>query len=122
MDLDPAAHSGRARYCRRADRGMLRGGAACLTGRPTMKSGPVAITGLRTIVERFDHVLLDHWGTLHEGEAIFPEAYECVARLRETGKKVLVVSNSGKRANDNEQRLAALGLPPEAYDGVLSSG
>ena len=23
-----------------------------------MKSGPVAITGLRTIVERFDHVLL----------------------------------------------------------------
>ena len=45
-----------------------------------------------------------------------------MARLRETGKKVLVVSNSGKRAHANEQRLAALGLPPEAYDGVLSSG
>jgi HAD superfamily hydrolase (TIGR01459 family) len=87
-----------------------------------MKSGPVAITGLRTIVERFDHVLLDQWGTLHKGEAIFPEAYECVVRLREAGKKVLVLSNSGKRANDNEQRLAALGLPPEVYDGVLSSG
>lgn len=87
-----------------------------------MKSGPVAITGLRTIVERFDHVLLDQWGTLHKGEAIFPEAYECVARLRDAGKEVLVLSNSGKRANDNEQRLAALGLPPEAYDGVLSSG
>ena len=77
-----------------------------------MKSGPVAITGLRTIVERFDHVLLDQWGTLHKGEAIFPEAYECVARLREAGKKVLVLSNSGKRANDNEQRLAALGCRP----------
>jgi len=87
-----------------------------------MKDLPLAIPGLRAIVERFDHVLLDQWGTLHEGRAIFPEAYECVARLREAGKRVLVLSNSGKRAHDNELRLAALGLPPDAYDGVLSSG
>ena len=45
-----------------------------------------------------------------------------MARLRDAGKEALALSNSGKRANDNEQRLAALGLPPEAYDGVLSSG
>jgi len=87
-----------------------------------MKGLPFTITGLRVIVDRFDHVLLDQWGTLHEGKAIFPEAYECVARLREAGKRVLVLSNSGKRAHDNELRLAALGLPPDAYDGVLSSG
>jgi HAD superfamily hydrolase (TIGR01459 family) len=87
-----------------------------------MRDLPLAIPGLRAIVERFDHVLLDQWGTLHEGRAIFPEAYECVARLRQAGKRVLVLSNSGKRAHDNELRLAALGLPPDAYDGVLSSG
>lgn len=87
-----------------------------------MNDLPLAMPGLRAIVERFDHVLLDQWGTLHEGKAIFPEAYECVARLREAGKRVLVLSNSGKRAHDNELRLAALGLPPDAYDGVLSSG
>lgn len=87
-----------------------------------MKAGPVTITGLRAIVERFDHVLLDQWGTLHEGKAIFPEAHECVARLREAGKRVLVLSNSGRRAHDNELRLAALGLPNDAYDGMLSSG
>jgi len=87
-----------------------------------MKNLPLAIPGLRAIVERFDHVLLDQWGTLHEGRAIFPQAYECVARLREAGKRVLVLSNSGKRAHDNELRLAALGLPPDAHDGVLSSG
>jgi HAD superfamily hydrolase (TIGR01459 family) len=87
-----------------------------------MKDLPLAIPGLRAIVERFDHVLLDQWGTLHEGTAMFPEAYECVARLREAGKRVLVLSNSGKRAHENELRLAALGLPSHAYDGVLSSG
>ncbi|HLZ06143.1 MAG TPA: TIGR01459 family HAD-type hydrolase [Bradyrhizobium sp.] len=87
-----------------------------------MTTGPVAITGLRAIAGRFDHVLLDQWGTLHEGKAIFPQAYECVARLRQAGKRVLVLSNSGRRADDNQQRLAALGLPSDAYDGMLSSG
>jgi HAD superfamily hydrolase (TIGR01459 family) len=87
-----------------------------------MRAGPIAITGLGAIADRFDHVLLDQWGTLHEGRAILPAAYDCVAKLRHAGKRVLALSNSGKRADDNQKRLAALGLPREAYDGVLSSG
>ncbi|GIQ78823.1 TIGR01459 family HAD-type hydrolase [Bradyrhizobium sp. RD5-C2] len=87
-----------------------------------MKADATAIAGLHAIVDRFDHVLLDQWGTLHEGLAVFPAALDCVARLREAGKRILILSNSGKRASSNQRRLAALGLPPEAYDGVLSSG
>ncbi|WP_316396301.1 TIGR01459 family HAD-type hydrolase [Bradyrhizobium sp. 33ap4] len=87
-----------------------------------MKADATAIAGLHAIVDRFDHVLLDQWGTLHEGLAVFPAALECVARLREAGKRILVLSNSGKRAGSNQRRLATLGLPPDAYDGVLSSG
>lgn len=87
-----------------------------------MKADATAIAGLHTIADRFDHVLLDQWGTLHEGMAVFPPALDCVARLREAGKRILILSNSGKRAGSNQRRLAALGLPPEAYDGVLSSG
>jgi HAD superfamily hydrolase (TIGR01459 family) len=80
------------------------------------------ITGLREIADRFDHVLLDQWGALHEGKGLFPAARDCVAALHERGKTVLVLSNSGKRADDNLRRLTGLGLPPETYDGVLSSG
>jgi HAD superfamily hydrolase (TIGR01459 family) len=87
-----------------------------------MNAGTIAISGLRAVIDRFDHVLLDQWGTLHEGKAIFPAARECVTRLREAGKRVLVLSNSGKRASRNQERLAALGLSPEAYNGILSSG
>jgi len=82
----------------------------------------IEIPGLRAIADRFDHVLLDQWGTLHEGKAVFPAAYDCVTRLREADKRVMVLSNSGKRASGNQRRLATLGLPPEAYDGVLTSG
>jgi HAD superfamily hydrolase (TIGR01459 family) len=87
-----------------------------------MKAGPIEISGLGAIADRFDHVLLDQWGTLHRGRTISPAAYDCVTKLRDAGKRVLALSNSGKRADANEQRLAALGLPREIYDGVLSSG
>jgi HAD superfamily hydrolase (TIGR01459 family) len=87
-----------------------------------MNVGTIAISGLRAIADRFDHVLLDQWGTLHEGKTIFPAARECVTRLREAGKRVLILSNSGKRVSSNQERLATLGLSPEAYDGILSSG
>ena len=43
-----------------------------------MTEAPVAITGLGAIADRFDHVLLDQWGTLHEGRAIPPAACDCV--------------------------------------------
>jgi len=80
------------------------------------------IAGLHAIIDRFDHVLLDQWGPLHQGEAVFPAARDCVARLRAAGKRVLVLSNSGRRAADNAQRLATLGLAAEAYDGIITSG
>ncbi|MEZ5830553.1 MAG: TIGR01459 family HAD-type hydrolase [Dongiaceae bacterium] len=80
------------------------------------------IAGMRAIADRFDHVLLDQWGALHEGGAVFPEARACVRSLRAAGKRVLILSNSGRRSEDNVERLADLGLPPEEHDGVLTSG
>jgi|SoiMethySBSTD1v2_1073268.scaffolds.fasta_scaffold01040_7 HAD superfamily hydrolase (TIGR01459 family) len=80
------------------------------------------VAGLGAIADRFDHVLLDQWGTLHEGKAVFSEARDCVRALRAAGKRVLILSNSGRRSDDNAERLADLGLPPSEHDGVLTSG
>lgn len=81
-----------------------------------------SIAGLREIADRFDHVLLDQWGTVHEGKAVFPEARSCIRALRTAGKRVVILSNSGKRSDDNAERLAKLGLPRNEHDGVLTSG
>jgi HAD superfamily hydrolase (TIGR01459 family) len=88
----------------------------------TLARKPEAIAGLHEILDRFDHVLLDQWGALHEGQAVSPAARDCVARLRAAGKHVVILSNSGKRALDNERRLAKLGLPRGEYDLLLTSG
>lgn len=83
---------------------------------------PIAIAGLHEIADRFDGVLLDQWGALHDGRQVFPAARHCVERLHAAGKRILILSNSGKRADDNIRRLAALGLPSAAYDALLTSG
>jgi HAD superfamily hydrolase (TIGR01459 family) len=84
---------------------------------------PIAsIAGLREIADRFDCVLLDLWGTLHQGKAVFPAARGCVRALRAAGKRVLILSNSGRRSDDNAEWLAGLGLPADEHDGVLTSG
>lgn len=88
----------------------------------TSKEWPMVIPGLSAIAERFDHVLLDQWGVLHHGRAVFPEARDAVRALKRAGKRVLVLSNSGKRAAENAARLAGLGLPEDAYDGIVTSG
>lgn len=87
-----------------------------------MRADAFEIDGLHAVADRFDHVLLDQWGTLHDGRAVFAPARDCVARLRESGKRVLVLSNSGKRARLNAGRLSNLGLVPDGYDGMLTSG
>ncbi|WP_315720870.1 MULTISPECIES: TIGR01459 family HAD-type hydrolase [unclassified Bradyrhizobium] len=87
-----------------------------------MTAAACEISGLSAIADRFDHVLLDQWGTLHDGRMVFPAALDCVVKLRQAGKHILVLSNSGKRASPNAERLARLGLPRAAYDGILTSG
>ena len=83
---------------------------------------PVVIRGLSDVADRFDHALLDQWGVLRRGDAVSAGVRDAVAALRRAGKRMLVLSNSGKRAAANAARLAGLGLAPEAYDGLLSSG
>ncbi|MEA2782965.1 MAG: hypothetical protein QOK29_4509 [Rhodospirillaceae bacterium] len=86
------------------------------------RSAPAYIDGLAAIADHFDHVLLDQWGVLHDGQRIFPGVRNAIAALKGAGKRVLVLSNSGKRAAENATRLARLGLPGDAYDGIVTSG
>ncbi len=51
-----------------------------------------------------------------------PDALECLAELRAAGKRVVLLSNSGKRAAINRQRLAELGIGAELYDALVTSG
>ena len=38
--------------------------------------------GVAELAERYDHFLIDQWGVLHDGHAAYPDAIDCLRRLR----------------------------------------
>lgn len=80
------------------------------------------IVGLREIADQFDLFLVDQYGVLHDGVAAHPGAIDGLARIASSGRKVIVLTNSGKGTAANLRRLATLGFAGSNLDAVLSSG
>lgn len=80
------------------------------------------LDGLAPLASRYDAFILDMWGVIHDGVAVYPGVTDCLARLRRLGKTVVVLSNAPRRNTDVATRAEALGLPRHLYDDVTSSG
>lgn len=83
---------------------------------------PVLIDSLEEVLESFDVVALDQWGVLHNGSTCYPGACEAMEMLQASGKEILILSNSGKRADLNLERIGKMGLPVETISRVVTSG
>ena len=83
---------------------------------------PDEIPGLSSLIDRYDAFFLDQYGVLHDGSAPYPGALDCLEKLSVAGKQVVILSNSGKRAAENEARMARLGFDVSRWNLFLSSG
>jgi HAD superfamily hydrolase (TIGR01459 family) len=77
---------------------------------------------LREIAPEYDGVILDLWGVLHDGSKPFPGVLDALARLKSAGKRLAILSNAPRRAHLVASRLTEIGIPPELYDHIHSSG
>ncbi|MEL6915476.1 MAG: TIGR01459 family HAD-type hydrolase [Pseudomonadota bacterium] len=77
---------------------------------------------LLAVARRYDAVVLDQWGVLHDGTAPYPGAVEALEALARAGVRLAVLSNSGKRAAPNAERIARIGFPSELFETVMTSG
>jgi HAD superfamily hydrolase (TIGR01459 family) len=80
------------------------------------------LRGIADLADRFDVFILDQFGVLHDGVAPYPGAVEALVKLKNAGRRTLLLSNSGKRSAPNEARLVKLGFMPGSWDHFLSSG
>jgi HAD superfamily hydrolase (TIGR01459 family) len=80
------------------------------------------IGGLREIVDQFDLVLVDQYGVLHDGVAAYPGAIDGLIKFASHGRKIVVLTNSGKSSGENRARLDALGFADSGFNAVVSSG
>ena len=74
---------------------------------------------LKYLIDLFDIFLVDQFGVLIDGNGACPGAVDALTSLIKSGRTVVVLTNSGKRASHTVKRLEHSGFPPLH---VVSSG
>ena len=75
------------------------------------------------IASRYQAILCDVWGVVHNGVRTFRA---CVLRpwrrAREQGLAVVLITNAPRPSPDVVEQLKSLGVPAGAWDAVVTSG
>jgi HAD superfamily hydrolase (TIGR01459 family) len=83
---------------------------------------PPVIDRFAALAPRYDVLLSDVWGVVHNGLAAFPEACDALARFRAAGGSVILITNAPRPGEVVMRMLDRLAVPRAAYDGIVSSG
>ena len=79
-------------------------------------------TGLSALSDRYDIVLCDVWGVIHNGVQSFPEACDALAQWGDKVGPVVLISNAPRPSADVVSQLDSLGVPRAAWSGFVTSG
>ena len=78
---------------------------------------------LNDIADRYDALLCDVWGVMHNGRNLFEPAIEALIKFRETGKPVVLITNAPvPGAIVKSHHFDRLNVPSNCYDTIVSSG
>jgi len=85
-------------------------------------TSPKLVAGLAALADRYDVLLCDVWGVIHNGREAFPVACEALARFRAAGGEVVLISNAPRPNAQVIAQMDALGVPREAWSLIVTSG
>jgi len=80
------------------------------------------IAGLSEIAARYEVVLSDIWGVVHNGRESFDAATDALAAFRRRGGTVILITNAPRPSGPIVEQLVELRVPRQAYDGIVTSG
>jgi len=80
------------------------------------------LQSLSDIADRYDAVLCDVWGVVHNGREAYRPACAALQRWRAAGKYVILLTNVPKPRGPIPGQLDRLGVPREAWDAIVTSG
>jgi len=81
-----------------------------------------ALSGLSEIADRYDVLLCDVWGVVHDGIAAHPAAVAALSAFRAKGGVVVLITNAPRPAGPLIAMLDRLGVARTAWDRLISSG
>lgn len=88
----------------------------------TSQSRPLHVEGLQPLADRYDLILCDVWGVLHNGVKAYEAASDALTRFRAQGGRVVLVSNAPRPGASVGTQLDGFQVPRTAYDAIVTSG
>jgi len=85
-------------------------------------TSPTPISGLSELTARYDVLLCDVWGVIHNGRESFPAACAALARFRAEVGPVILISNAPRPHPPIVEQLDSLGVPRAAWTQLITSG
>jgi HAD superfamily hydrolase (TIGR01459 family) len=83
---------------------------------------PPFIDHFSELAPRYDVLLSDVWGIVHNGLAAHPDAGAALRRFRERGGTVVLITNAPRPGDVVARQVDGFGVDRLAYDGIVSSG
>lgn len=80
------------------------------------------ITHFAALATRYEALLCDAWGVIHNGVTLFDGAAEALRQFRAECGPVIILTNAPRPSRIIPAQLDRLGLPRDTYDGVVTSG
>lgn len=80
------------------------------------------LSNFAEISANYNLALVDLWGCVHNGQAIYPAAEAALQGFRKAGGCVVLVTNSPRPTIGVQAQLDGMGLARDAYDGIATSG
>lgn len=88
----------------------------------TNSSRPPAVSGLSALAPKYRFLLSDVWGVVHDGVRAFPASVAALARFRETGGKVVLITNAPRMKPQVLEQFDRLSVGRDAFDDLVTSG
>lgn len=77
--------------------------------------------GMGDLIDRFDGLILDQWGVLHNGAALYDGVPAFLRAARDRGVPTAILTNSSKGERPNRERLRRLGVDDDLYGPLIST-
>ena len=74
------------------------------------------------LIGHYDAYIIDQWGVLHDGKTPYPGVSDCLKELKAAGKQLILLSNSSKRKRSSFKGLKKVGIDPNAFAEIVTSG
>ncbi len=87
-----------------------------------MAEMPETIATLDQFSGRYEAIICDVWGVLHNGVTHSSAAASALARARANGLPVVLVTNAPRPRDAVVAQIEAIGVPADAWDRIVTSG